>query len=47
MRRLIEKFWGVIFFYLAIIGTVIAVNYRFAELNEIINDEQLAYIISE
>lgn len=47
MKKLISEFGGVIFFYLAIVGTVLAVNYRFEELNEMNNEEAIAYVINE
>lgn len=47
MKKVFEKFGGVIFFYLAIVGTIVAVNYRFAEINNNETNENLAYVITK
>ena len=33
MKKLITKFGGVIFFYTAIVGMILMMNYRFRQLN--------------
>lgn len=47
MKNTIKKFGGVIFFYLAIVGMIIAINNRFADLKQNEEANSLAYIISE
>lgn len=47
MKNLIKKYGGVILFYITIVGMVMAVSYRFEELNNInTNSEDLAYVVN-
>lgn len=44
MKTLIKEFGGAIFFYVVIIGMLLAINYRFGELNEVNESNSLAYV---
>ncbi|MBQ4583617.1 MAG: hypothetical protein IJA94_01840 [Bacilli bacterium] len=44
MKKVIRKYFGVIAFYLVIVGGVMLVNYRFSKLNNPMPQEQLAIV---
>lgn len=44
MKKIIKKYFGIIAFYLVIVGGVMLVNYRFSKLNNTNPQEQLAVV---
>lgn len=45
MKKVIKEFGGVIFFYSVIVGMILMMNYRFAQLNTTSEESEIICIV--